>query len=97
MSTACLACRKWDLETRRPLDGHVAATTTRLHSIGINGRPTTIVYSLCALCSELWDMDIDFEADGNFRNSSAMYAAADYQARHKGPWTQNHTNWGGWL
>lgn len=97
MSAPCYSCRKWDLETRRPLDGYVAAGQSRIHPIGINGRPCQIVYALCSVCAELWDMDIQFEADGRFRDSSAMYAAANYKRRQS--WTADCTNpkWGGWI
>lgn len=97
MSTPCLSCRKWNLETKRPEDCYVKATTNRIHTIGINGKPAAVLHALCALCSELWDMDIEFESDGGFRDSAAMYAAADFSQRN---WTRNQTNmpkWGGWV
>ena len=99
MSHACFSCRKWDLETKRPLDGYVRATTQRIHPIGVNGRPVQVVHALCALCSLLWDMDVQFEADGRFRDASAMYAAAMASNFQKGTWTSNCTNpkWGGWV
>lgn len=97
MSAPCLSCRKWSLDTKKPLDCYVKAVSQRIHAIGINGSPVSVVHALCAVCAELWDMNIDFEADGNFRDASAMYAAANFQQRN---WVRTQTQtpkWGGWV